>query len=381
MEKNKEFFKNFFKTFSSFFSGIGGFDKPAHEKGMSCITASEIDKYANQSYEILYNMKTVGDITKVKAEDVPTHDVLLGGFPCQAFSIAGRKLGFEDARGTLFFEIARIAKEKKPKVMLLENVKNLLSHNNYETITVICQIINEIGYYVDINIVNSKYFLPQQRERVFFTCVRKDLIDKEKWEIKNPKKAIGKTKLILENAGIEGFNFAWPEQTTLAPHVSTILEQNADIKYYIHKKHIQEFVSNLPIERFPMGLNVLNPTADGHSKCLTTRSGGQYNYHTTIKKHNAIVMTNRIKKEDIQGDFISFLDEKSIDLHDGTVLFMRRLTPLETFLLQGFSKEDFDKLKDHISDTQLYKQAGNAVSVPVIKGLLDGFEKLNYKSI
>lgn len=371
--------KDFLKTFSSFFSGIGGFDKPALEKGMTCVISSEIDKYANESYELLYNEKTVGDITKINEKDVPKHDILLGGFPCQAFSIAGKKKGFEDARGTLFFEIARIAKEQQPKVMLLENVKNLLVHDNYQTIITICKILNEIGYYVDINIVNSKYFIAQQRERVFFTCVRKDLIDKAEWKIENKKNAIGKTKLVLVEQGIEGFNFPWPKQKTPYGHVIDMLEKDVDIKYYIGNQHVKEFVKHLPEERFPFGLNVLNPTKEGHSKCLTTRTGGQYNYHTTIKKHNAIVMTKRIKKEDLKGDFELFKESKSVELSDGSFLFMRRFTPYETLSLQGFTREDYNKLKDSISDTQLYKQAGNAVTIPVIKALLDGFEEIDYK--
>lgn len=371
--------KDFLKTFSSFFSGIGGFDKPALSKGMTCVISSEIDKYANQSYELLYNEKTMGDITKVNEKDVPKHDILLGGFPCQAFSIAGKKKGFEDARGTLFFEIARIAKEQQPKVMLLENVKNLLVHDNYQTIITICKILNEIGYYIDINIVNSKYFIAQQRERVFFTCVRKDLIDNEEWVIENKKNAIGKTKLVLEKEGIEGFNFPWPEQKTPYGPVIDMLEKDVDIKYYIGNQHVKEFVKHLPEERFPFGLNVLNPTKEGHSKCLTTRTGGQYNYHTTIKKHNAIIMTHRIKKEDIKGDFELFKESKAVELSDGSFLFMRRFTPYETLSLQGFTREDYDKLKEYISDTQLYKQAGNAVTIPVIDALLDGFYKIDYK--
>lgn len=376
IEKNKEFLK----TFSSFFSGIGGFDKPALNKGMTCVISSEIDKYANQSYELLYNEKTVGDITKINEKDVPKHDILLGGFPCQAFSIAGKKKGFEDARGTLFFEIARIAKEQQPKVMLLENVKNLLVHDNYQTIITICKILNEIGYYVDINIVNSKYFIAQQRERVFFTCVRKDLIDKEEWVITNKSNAIGKTKLVLQKEGIEGFKFPWPEQKTPYGPVLDMLEKDVDIKYYIGNHHVKEFVKNLPEERFPFGLNVLNPTKEGHSKCLTTRTGGQYNYHTTVKKHNAIVMTHRMKKEDVVGDFEFFKESKAVELSDGSLLFMRRFTPYETLALQGFTREDYNKLKDEISDTQLYKQAGNAVTIPVIDSLLDGFLKIDYKT-
>src|SRR5690606_13091620 len=142
----------------SLFSGVGGFEQALNKLGGTCVMASEIDKWANLAYETLYGHKTVGDITKVAAEDVPDHDLLVGGFPCQAFSVAGKRLGFEDTRGTLFFEMARIAKAKKPKVILAENVKGLVSHDKGRTLNVIIQTLNDIGYTVDFEVLNSKFF-------------------------------------------------------------------------------------------------------------------------------------------------------------------------------------------------------------------------------
>jgi len=115
-------------TYVSLFSGIGGFEQALNKFGGKCVLASEIDKFANKAYKVLYGHETAGDITKIDAKDLPEHDLLVGGFPCQAFSVAGKRLGFEDTRGTLFFEIARIAEEKKPKALLLENVKGLVGH-------------------------------------------------------------------------------------------------------------------------------------------------------------------------------------------------------------------------------------------------------------
>src|SRR5699024_248840 len=122
-------------TYVSLFSGVGGFEQALDSLGGTCVFASEFDKFAAQAYETLYGEDVLhGDITEIDAEDVPNHDVLVGGFPCQAFSVAGQRKGLEDARGTLFFEIARIAKEKQPKALLLENVKGLVNHDKGNTL-------------------------------------------------------------------------------------------------------------------------------------------------------------------------------------------------------------------------------------------------------
>lgn len=150
----------------SLFSGIGGFEVALNKLGGECVLSCEIDKYARQSYASIFWEKPFGDVTKLDAHTVPDHDLLVGGFPCQAFSIAGKRRGFEDTRGTLFFEAARIAKEKQPSVCLFENVKGLLSHDKGQTLSVILHTLNDIGYTIDINVMNSKYFgVPQNRER------------------------------------------------------------------------------------------------------------------------------------------------------------------------------------------------------------------------
>src|SRR5699024_12199784 len=123
-------------TYASLFSGIGGFEQALDKFGGECVFASEIDKFAAQAYETLYGHKPTGDVTKIDAKDVPDHDLLVGGFPCQSFSVAGKRKGLEDARGTLFFEIARIAAEKQPKALLLENVKGLVHHDKGNTLAV-----------------------------------------------------------------------------------------------------------------------------------------------------------------------------------------------------------------------------------------------------
>jgi len=160
-------------TFIDLFAGIGGFHEAAKELGGHCVFASEIDKYACITYEANHGIKPHGDITKIDAKNIPDHDILFAGFPCQSFSIAGKRLGFEDTRGTLFFEIARILKEKKPKMFLLENVKGLKNHDNGKTLAVILDTLQSLGYDVHYTVLNAKdYGVPQNRERIFFMGFR-----------------------------------------------------------------------------------------------------------------------------------------------------------------------------------------------------------------
>lgn len=155
----------------SLFSGIGGFElgiQQAYERPF-CIGYSEIDKYAIKIYQSNFpSHKNYGDITKINTDDLPYFDLLVGGFPCQAFSIAGKRKGFEDTRGTLFFEIARILRAKQPRLFLLENVKGLLSHDLGNTFKTIIATLDELGYDLEWQVLNSKNFgVPQNRERVF----------------------------------------------------------------------------------------------------------------------------------------------------------------------------------------------------------------------
>ena len=162
--------------FIDLFCGIGGFHLALAKRGHQCVFASEIDKIAKQDYHSNFGIKPTGDITNVASSDIPPHDILCGGFPCQAFSQAGNQLGFNEARGTLFFDIIRIAKYHQPKFLLLENVKNLQYHDNGKTIATIYSLLDEIGYNTSHQILASNdYNFPQKRERVYITAIRKDL--------------------------------------------------------------------------------------------------------------------------------------------------------------------------------------------------------------
>ena len=155
--------------FVELFGGIGGFSLAMQREGFQCVGYYEIDKYAVQTYNKNFGTNyEPKDIREVKADDLPDHEILCGGFPCQSFSIAGKRMGFEDTRGTLFFEIARIAKVKRPHILFLENVKGLLSHDRGRTFATILATLDELGYNAEWQVLNSKYFgVPQNRERVF----------------------------------------------------------------------------------------------------------------------------------------------------------------------------------------------------------------------
>jgi DNA (cytosine-5)-methyltransferase 1 len=153
-------------TFIDLFAGIGGFHQAASSLGGKCVFASEIDPHAQLSYQTNYGIKPHGDITKINANEIPDHDILFAGFPCQPFSIIGNRLGFDDIRGTLFFDIARILKAKEPRLFILENVKQLSTHNKGETLQIILETLINLGYCVYYDVLNALNFgLPQKRER------------------------------------------------------------------------------------------------------------------------------------------------------------------------------------------------------------------------
>ena len=166
-------------TFIDLFEGIGGFHQALSSLGCTCVFACDIDEHCRKTYEVNYGIRPAGDITKIKAEDIPPHDVLCAGFPCQAFSKAGNRLGFGDpTKGTLFFDICRILEYHKPKYALLENVRNLASHDHGNTWKVIYDKLSELGYnLLPKPVIFSPHYIgiPQHRERVYIMCVRNDV--------------------------------------------------------------------------------------------------------------------------------------------------------------------------------------------------------------
>ena len=163
-------------TFIDLFAGIGGFRIALESFGSECVFSSEWDKYARNVYKTNFGNLPAGDITKIRPSDIPDCDIVCAGFPCQTFSIAGKKEGFNNIRGTLFFNIAEIVGEKQPKIILLENVKNLMRHDNGRTFDVIRSKLQALGYSTFYNVLNSAdYGIPQKRERTYIVCFRNDL--------------------------------------------------------------------------------------------------------------------------------------------------------------------------------------------------------------
>ena len=162
--------------FIDLFAGLGGFRIALESLGGKCIYSNERDIHAQQVYSENFGEIPEGDITKVDEKTIPEHDILCAGFPCQAFSISGKQRGFEDSRGTLFFDVARIVKEKKPKIVFMENVKNFATHDNGRTLEVVKNTMEELGYSFHQRVLNAVDFgIPQKRERIYMVCFRKDL--------------------------------------------------------------------------------------------------------------------------------------------------------------------------------------------------------------
>jgi len=163
-------------TFIDLFAGLGGFRLALESLGAKCVYSNEWDVYAQQVYKENFGNTPEGDITKVDEKTIPDHDICCAGFPCQAFSISGKQRGFEDSRGTLFFDVARIVKEKRPKIVFMENVKNFATHDNGHTLEVVKATMEQLGYEFHQRVLNAlDYGIPQKRERIYMVCFRKDL--------------------------------------------------------------------------------------------------------------------------------------------------------------------------------------------------------------
>jgi len=300
--------------FIDLFAGIGGFRIALERHGAECVFSSEWDKYAQITYNENFGEIPAGDITKINEADIPEHDVLCGGFPCQAFSISGKQRGFNDTRGTLFFDIARIAEHHKPKVLFLENVKNLTKHYNGNTLKIILRTIEELGYDVFYDVlVASHYGVPQARERIYIIAFRKDL-------------------------GITSFTFPKPPYKRI--YVKDILEQDRDMSEYVINRTDVKFWhrDETPALR-PLQIGQINNggqgeriySINGHAITLSAYGGG------VAGKTGAYLINGKI----------------------------RRLSPRECARVQGFPEE----FKIPVSKFEAYKQFGNSVSVPVIDSI------------
>tara|TARA_B100000886_G_C20409412_1_gene486324 strand:+ start:124 stop:1041 length:918 start_codon:yes stop_codon:yes gene_type:complete len=293
--------------FIDLFAGIGGIRIPFEELGGECVFSSEWDKFSQQTYEANFGEIPHGDITEIDEKDIPKHDLLVGGFPCQAFSQAGLKKGFKDTRGTMFFEIQRILDHHKPKAFLLENVKGLRGHDKGKTFKVIISILNELGYQtLESKVLNAKDFgLPQNRERIFIVGYKNHV------------------------------NFQFPVPPMTETRVGSILNKRVAEKYTISDKmwkSAKRRKENYRKKGYGFGFSLFNRD----SKYTSTISARYYKDGAEI-----------------------WIDQKNKN--------PRKLTPDEARKLQGFP----DGFKIPVSDGQAYKQFGNAVPVPVIRAIAE----------
>ncbi len=284
---------------------------PFEELGGKCVFTSEINKFAQQTYEANFNEKPFGDIKEATKSDetilehIPKHDILLAGFPCQAFSQAGKRKGFEDTRGTLFFDIAKILEVMNPKAFLLENVKGLKGHDQGNTMKRILNIITELGYLPSPKVLNSKDFgLPQNRERIFIVGLKESMFN---FQLVNIPKVPTKVKDILEKKSV-----------TEDYKISTRLNKSHRRRKIEHKKNNRGF-----------GFSLKKPS-DSHTNTLSARY---------------------------------YKDGSEILIDRGGQKNPRMLTPREAARLQGFP----ESFEIPVSKNQAYRQFGNAVSVNVVR--------------
>ena len=360
--------------FLDLFAGIGGFRMGLESFGHECVGFCEIDKFARKSYKAIYDTKgevELHDITEVTDEEWRkfrgTVDIICGGFPCQAFSIAGKRKGFlDETRGTLFFEIARAAKEIQPPLLFLENVKGLLSHDQGRTFRTILSTLDELGYDAEWQVLNSKDFgVPQNRERVFIIGHLRGTGGRPVFPIggKNakipikvignadPRRKIGNRTDVYDKTGLMGALCASDyKEPKLIQVGSFVIDDQGRKNKKISPKHIVPTLRAQSHGNEPkVAIPVLTP--DREKKRQNGRrfkTGGEPMFTLTAQDRHG-VMAEGLK--------------------------IRKLTPREYWRLQGFPDWAFDKAQEVNSKTQLYKQAGNSVTVNVIKAIAERLEE------
>lgn len=337
----------------SLFSGIGGFELGIKKSNLQgeIVFSSEIDKYATKSYLANFQDNNLhGDITKIDAKDIPDFDLLIGGFPCQAFSIAGRQKGFEDTRGTLFFDVARVLKEKQPKYFLLENVKNLISHDKGNTFKTIVNTLNEIGYTIDFTVINSKEAgVPQNRERTYIVGILHGEECENKNDIRNKK--LNNFKKSYDYKGFNFFN-SLSYNNSLKSIIDILdIEENEKDKFVFNRVGLSDFLKSVgEVEK-----NKVNSIVK------------VFDIPKTIYKE----LDYRRRVYSVYGISPTLITRESPKIYIEDKKLVRRLSPKECFRIQGFEDEFFDNIKNEVSNTQLFKQIGNSVSPPVITGIIN----------
>lgn len=298
-------------TFIDLFCGIGGFRLALESLGARCVFSCDKDRQARKTYQANFGEEPEGDITQIEADSIPDFNILCAGFPCQPFSVAGKKGGFKDTRGTLFFEIARIVRAKQPEVVFLENVPNLARHDNGNTLRVILDTLDGLGYDVHYQVLNAAHYgVPQIRKRIYFVCFRKDL----------------------------RVNFSFPEPTFEDVAVEDYLEENVDETYYLDINSITFYKPDTTVRQ-------LDTYRMGYIKSI---SQGRRVY--SVKGCTpTFVVSARGPAGSTEAYYIN-----------GRV---RRLTPYESKRIMGFP----DDFVFPVREERIYQQLGNSVAVPAVR--------------
>lgn len=319
MRYNHNMIKISEKTLSGYkyidlFAGIGGFHLALSSLGAECVYANEWDSFAKSVYKDNFGIEPEDDITKVDEKTIPDHDILCAGFPCQAFSISGKQHGFEDSRGTLFFDVARVVKAKRPKVVFMENVKNFATHDNGNTLEVVKATMEELGYTFYQKILNAvNYGIPQKRERIYMVCFRNDLKNK---------------------------TFSYPKQFKLIKHVENFLLEDESLVKDLYVDRTDTFYNGAKDDKYSdssIRLGIINKGGQGEriystkgiAITLSAYGGGAF------AKTGGYLINNR----------------------------PRRLHPRECARLMGYP----DSFKISKNKNQAYKQFGNSVVVDVLQ--------------
>lgn len=309
--------------FIDLFAGIGGFRIALESLGSKCVYSSEWDGAARETYEINFKEKPSGDITKVNAKDIPKHDILCAGFPCQAFSISGNRKGFDDSRGTLFFDVARIVKERRPQIVFLENVKNFSTHDGGKTLAVVRDTLKELGYTFFYKVLNAAdYGVPQKRERTYMVAFR-------------------------ENLKVYQFNF--PQPFTLDNFVEDHLIKDPSLLETTHIKPRDDFQY------------MKEPPKKNQNKTIRVGIVGKGGQGERIYSIKGVAPTFSAYGGGVFAKTGGFLIGETA----------RKLHPKECLSLMGFPKE----FEIHSSQNKAYQQIGNSVVIDVLQLIALAFSK------
>ncbi len=313
-------------TFIDFCAGIGGGRLAFENLGFECLGFSEIDKNTEKTYKLFYGEteKNYGDLTKINTDDLPDFDVMVGGFPCQTFSVIGQRKGMKDERGEIIFHLINIMKKKNVKMFLLENVKGLVNHDGGRSLKIILEALDEAGYYTEWKVLNSiNYGVPQMRERIYFVGIRKDLLKAE-------------------------MKFSFPNSDKQVAYVEDFLIDDSELTFNEKQVAYKTFIKYLN-NKYNQGKHSIEKLLEQEYLVLDTRQSDLRLYY------------NRVPTLRLGRHGILYVKNKKF----------RKLSGYESLLLQGFPKELAQKAKNNIAEANILKQSGNAMTVNTVQRIAE----------